>query len=79
MHTFKEQTGYSIGSYLSTKRLLLAKELILSGKPITDVCYECGFKNYSTFSRAYKMLWRISERFTPKHFQPLIIPILTAF
>ena len=54
MHTFKEQTGYSIGSYLSTKRLLLAKELILSGKPITDVCYECGFKNYSTFSRAYK-------------------------
>ena len=44
MHTFKEQTGYSIGSYLSTKRLLLAKELILSGKPITDVCYECGFK-----------------------------------
>ena len=38
MHTFKEQTGYSIGSYLSTKRLLLAKELILSGKPITDVC-----------------------------------------
>ena len=54
MHTFKEQTGYSIGSYLSTKRLLLAIELILSGKPITDVCYECGFKNYSTFSRAYK-------------------------
>ena len=43
MHTFKEQTGYSIGSYLSTKRLLLAKELILSGKPITDVCYKYGF------------------------------------
>ena len=54
MHTFKEQTGYSIGSYLSTKRLSLAKELILSGKPITDVCYECGFKNYSTFSRIQK-------------------------
>lgn len=54
MHTFKEQTGYSIGNYISTKRLLLAKELILSGKPITEICYECGFNNYSTFSRAYK-------------------------
>ena len=54
MHTFKEQTGYTIGSYLSTKRLLLAKDLIAEGTPITEVCYACGFKNYSTFSRAYK-------------------------
>lgn len=54
MHTFKEQTGYTIGSYISTKRLLLAKERISNGYPITTVCYECGFKNYSTFSRAYK-------------------------
>ena len=54
MHTFKEETGYTIGNYLATKRLLLAKEMIASGKPITDVCYACGYKNYSTFSRAYK-------------------------
>ena len=51
---FKEQTGYTIGNYLSTKRLLLAKDLIAEGAPITEVCYACGFKNYSTFSRAYK-------------------------
>lgn len=54
MHTFKDQTGYTIGNYLSTKRLLLAKDLISEGMPITEVCYACGFKNYSTFSRAYK-------------------------
>lgn len=54
MHTFKEQTGYTIGSYISTKRLLMAKERIAAGESITAVCYECGFKNYSTFSRAYK-------------------------
>lgn len=54
MHSFKEQTGYTIGNYLNTKRLLLAKKLISSGTPITEVCYACGFKNYSTFSRAYK-------------------------
>ncbi|SFG10293.1 AraC-type DNA-binding protein [Lachnospiraceae bacterium C7] len=54
MHSFKEETGYTIGNYITTKRLLLAKDLIASGMPITTACYECGFKNYSTFSRAYK-------------------------
>lgn len=54
MHTFKEETGYTIGNYLSTKRLILAKELIANGMPITDACFECGFQNYSTFSRAFK-------------------------
>ena len=62
MHTFKEETGYSIGNYLSTKRLLLARELILSGKPVTEACYECGFNNYSTVSRAYKKCFGESPR-----------------
>lgn len=62
MHTFKEQTGYTIGNYLSTKRLFLAKELIAGGTPITEVCYTCGFKNYSTFSRAYKKSFGESPR-----------------
>lgn len=62
MHTFREQTGYTIGSYLSTKRLFLAKERIAEGLPITDVCYACGFKNYSTFSRAYKKSFGESPR-----------------
>lgn len=62
MHTFKEQTGYTIGNYLSTKRLLYAKELIAGQTPITEVCYACGFKNYSTFSRAYKKSFGESPR-----------------
>lgn len=62
MHTFKEQTGYTIGGYLLTKRLFLAKEYIAAGTPITDVCYACGFKNYSTFSRAYKKSFGESPR-----------------
>lgn len=62
MHTFKEQTGYTIGSYLSTKRLFLARDLIAKGTPITDVCYACGFHNYSTFSRAYKKSFGESPR-----------------
>jgi AraC-like DNA-binding protein len=54
MHCFKEETGCSIGSYLSTKRLLLAREYIQEGMSATQACYECGFHNYSTFFRAWK-------------------------
>lgn len=62
MHTFKEQTGYTIGSYLTARRLALARQLIAEGMPITEVCYNCGFKNYTTFSRAYKKSFGESPR-----------------
>ena len=52
MRLFKQETGYTLGQYISQKRLLLAKELLSTGAPGTQVCYDCGFKDYSTFSRA---------------------------
>lgn len=54
MHSFKKETGYTIGSYLAIKRLRYARKLIRGGMPVTQACFECGFRNYSTFSRAYK-------------------------
>lgn len=54
MHSFKQETGYTIGNYLAIKRLRLARELISQGMPATAACFECGFQNYSTFFRAYK-------------------------
>lgn len=62
MHTFKEETGYTIGSYLTTKRLLYARSLIENGMPVTEACYQSGYKNYSTFYRAYKKLFQQSAR-----------------
>ena len=60
MRLFKQETGYTLGQYISQKRLLLAKELLSSGVPGTQVCYDCGFKDYSTFSRAYKQLFGVT-------------------
>lgn len=54
MRKFKEETGYSIHQYILEKRILAARELIISGVPATSASLECGFKDYSTFSRAYK-------------------------
>ncbi|MGN1267565.1 MAG: AraC family transcriptional regulator [Dorea sp.] len=64
MRLFKQETGYTIGNYISSKRLLLAKELILNGMPVIEACLECGYKDYSTFSRAYKQLFHESPRDT---------------
>lgn len=57
MHYFKEETGYTIGNYITEKRLLLAKDLVQKGGSITDACYQSGFKNYSTFSRSFKKVF----------------------
>lgn len=54
MRIFKNETGYSIHQYISEKRILLARTLILGGMPATAACLECGFKDYSSFSRAFK-------------------------
>lgn len=54
MRIFKNETGYSIHQYISEKRILKAKSLIMSGTPATNACLDCGFRDYSTFSRAFK-------------------------
>lgn len=54
MHLFKEETGYTIGKYISEKRLFLARSHILNGVPVTEACYRSGFKNYTAFYYAYK-------------------------
>ena len=53
MRRFREETGSSIHTYLSDKRLLLARDLISEGYSATDACFRSGFRSYSAFSRAY--------------------------
>lgn len=53
MRRFKEETGTTIHAYLSDRRLLMAKNLIAHGQPATEACFQCGFKSYASFSRAY--------------------------
>lgn len=64
MRLFKQETGYTVGNYVTQKRLLLARELILSGTASTQACYLCGYKDYSTFLRAYRSLFHESPRDT---------------
>lgn len=50
---FKGYTGASPWVYITAKRLILAQELLQSGMYASSVAEKCGFKDYSTFYRAY--------------------------
>lgn len=51
---FKNTTGSTVWAYITAKRLLLAKSYIEDGMRITEAASACGFKDYSTFYRAYR-------------------------
>ncbi len=54
MRRFKAKTGYSVHQYILNKRLMAAKELISTDISLTQICFDCGFRDYSSFSRSFK-------------------------
>lgn len=60
MRKFKEETGYTLHSYIVHKRLMHASLLISQGMPVMKAAEQSGFRDYTTFSRAYKKLYRSS-------------------
>ncbi len=53
---FHEQTGVSVFTYFNTKRIALAQQLLADGENATVVAARLGFRDYSTFYRAYKKI-----------------------
>lgn len=53
MRLFRKETGATIHTYLTLRRLTRARELIEGGMRATEACYRCGFRSYSSFTRAY--------------------------
>lgn len=52
---FSHATGSSVWEYVRIKRLHAARARLLAGDNAGNVCTECGFKDYSSFYRAYLM------------------------
>ena len=53
MRLFRQETGFTIHTYLLQRRLLAARQQIERGMRATEACYRCGFRSYSSFTRAY--------------------------
>ena len=54
MRKFKNETGYTIHNYITSKRLLMARYLISQVMPVMKAAQASGFHDYTTFVRAYK-------------------------
>jgi len=61
-HVFKQKMGVSLYRYITQRRLIAAKNLILEGTPLENVAEQVGFSDYSTFYRAFKGEYGISPR-----------------
>lgn len=59
---FKNKTGNSLHNYIVKRRLIVAKELIGNGYSMKTVAEKSGFKDYSTFVRAFKKEYKMSPR-----------------
>ncbi|MDY2949771.1 MAG: AraC family transcriptional regulator [Lachnospiraceae bacterium] len=59
---FRQYSGLSLQQYIIEKRLAEAKRMLRNGQSPTEVCYACGFNNYSNFSRTFTNHVKISPR-----------------
>ena len=67
-HIFKETTNTTPHRFVLKKRLILSKQFLEQGCPVTDVYSKCGFSDYTHFFRAFKKEFGM----TPKQFYTLM-------
>lgn len=61
-HIFKKDTKMSVMEYLSMKRIIKAKEYLLSGLSATETAFKCGFGDYSNFFKTFKSVTGLSPK-----------------
>ncbi|PHV69538.1 AraC family transcriptional regulator [Sporanaerobium hydrogeniformans] len=64
-HIFKDNMGISLYQYILKKRIHASKNSILSGMPLNQIYHQYGFKDYTSFYRAFKKEYGLS----PKEFR----------
>lgn len=59
-HEFKKSVGTGVYRYIMLKRLSAAKQLLYEGVLANEVCFRCGFRDYTNFYRAFRAEYGIS-------------------
>ena len=61
-NTFRKEMGISFYQYVTQRRLVAAKNMILENIPMEIIAEKVGFSDYSSFYRAFKGEYGISPR-----------------
>lgn len=65
-HNFRKEMQIPLYQYVLKKRLVVARQQILSGIPATNVALNLGFSDYSGFYKQYKKLFGVTPSQTEK-------------
>lgn len=61
-HEFSKVVGTSVYRYIMLKRLSVAKQMLFENINANEVCFKCGFKDYTNFYRAFRAEYGISPK-----------------
>ena len=61
-HEFSSSVGTSVYRYIMLKRLTAAKHMLMKNTPPGEVYLRCGFRDYTSFFRAFKTEYGISPK-----------------
>jgi AraC-like DNA-binding protein len=71
---FKKQTGNTFTQFVNEFRVIHACKLLSeTSRTIADICYECGFNNFSHFNKKFKTITAKSPREYRDEFKQVIV------
>lgn len=69
---FKSFTGSSVYNFLTYKRLIRAKELLVSGETVLDACLASGFTDYTSFLKTFKKAFHMTPTQYRKKYRQMV-------